>query len=64
MSRRGINEVEVRKLRSCGSFGSATTVQLRAACDALVDAGRGRWLDTRKRLFGLLGDGLGTVGGA
>jgi len=64
MSRRGINEVEVRKLRSCGSFGSASTVQLRAACDALIDAGRGRWRDTRKRLFGLLGDGLGTVGGA
>ena len=64
VSRRGINEVEVRKLRSCGSFGSATTVQLRAACDALVDAGRGRWLDTRKRLFGLLGDGFGTEGGA
>ena len=64
MSRRGINEVEVRKLRSCGSFGSATTVQLRAACDALIDAGRGRWRDTRKRLFGLLGYGLGTVGGA
>jgi hypothetical protein len=64
MSRRGIEEVQVRKLRSCGSFGSATTAELRAACDVLVDAGLGRWMAARKGLFGLVGDGFGTEGGA
>jgi hypothetical protein len=38
--------------------------ELRAACDVLVDAGLGRWMAARKGLFGLVGDGFGTEGGA
>lgn len=64
MSRRSIAEIPVRTLRSCGSFGSTDTDQLRAACDALVDAGQGRWLDTRKAVFGLVDVGLGMEGGS
>lgn len=59
MGRRGIEQVPLRTLRSCGSFGSANTAQLRAACDALVDAGRGQWRDSRHCLFGLLAPNSG-----
>jgi hypothetical protein len=64
MSRRGITDVTVRTLHSCGGFGSADTHQLRAACDELVAAGRGQWLGARKSLFGLLGNGGDTEGGS
>jgi hypothetical protein len=56
MARRSIHEVQIRKLRSCGSFGSASSAELRRACDALEVAGRGQWQDTRKGLFGLVFD--------
>jgi len=67
MSRRGITDVTVRTLHSCGGFGSADTHQLRAACDELVAAGRGHWLGAtkgRKGLFGLVGDPFVAEGGS
>jgi len=54
MTRRGVNEVEVRKLQSSGSGGGAKSPELRAACQMLVDAGQGQWLDARRNRFGLL----------
>ncbi len=53
MARRGIREVQIRKLHSSGSFGSAKSADLRIACDALAAAGRGQWRDTKKNVFGL-----------
>lgn len=64
MSRRGLGAVPIRTLRSCGSFGSASSVQLRAACDALIDARQGQWLDTCKGMFGLVGDAFVLEGGS
>ncbi len=64
MRRRDIKEVPVRQLRSCGSFGSASSAELRAACDVLVDAGLGRWMAARKGLFGLVGDAFRAEGGS
>lgn len=51
LARRGLDEVEVRRLRSSGCFGAASSYQLRAACDALVAAGFGQWRDARKSLL-------------
>lgn len=62
MGRRGLAEVRIGKLHSSGGFGAANSHQLRAACDALVDAGRAQWRDNRKSLFGLLANDTGLEG--
>jgi hypothetical protein len=54
MTRRGISHVGVRKLRSSGSFGEASSRELRSACQLLIDQGRGRWIDKPGREFSLL----------
>jgi hypothetical protein len=64
MRRRSVRQVQVRQLQSSGSFHPAKANQLRAACDTLLEAGRGRWLDTRKGLFGLVGDAFDVEGGS
>jgi len=54
MERKGIGEVEIRKLQSSGGFGGAKSPELRAACQMLVDGGQGSWLDLKRNQFGLL----------
>lgn len=52
--KRRYSEVEIRKLHSCGGFRGANSSELRAACQTLVDGGRGQWLDEKRTRFGLL----------
>jgi hypothetical protein len=54
MERRNLRGVEIRTLQSCGSFIGFKSPELRNACQWLVDAQLGEWMNHRKTMFCLL----------